>query len=187
MTARLKKRYVVNFPKHLSVCEFNYYRLMRLLPNRENTAQWRYLAGQGPGEMAIIINTTESAKYTTTVHIVVYSRLQKPMAWVKKHQGLDRVIPAQHDNQTSCSVKATNLAHNTKSYSLDVRAYHDATLAEVVAWQGQRRFQPRHEYPNPHMYQRDEKAQLNQFLGELLGFCLEKGRIMRDVLNTSSS
>ncbi|MEO0442849.1 MAG: DUF1249 domain-containing protein [Pseudomonadota bacterium] len=179
--SRIKKRYTVNFPKYLSICEFNYHRLMRLLPQHEERQQWRYLLGEGYGEMAIVIELKESAKYTTTVHIIVYTRLQKPMAWVRKQykRALNRSSYVRPKDKS----KRSNIIHNsTNHYSIDVRLYHDATLAEVIAWQGQRRFQPRHEYPNPQMYQRDEKAQLNTFLGELLSFCLEKGRIMENVL-----
>ena len=178
---RLKKRYTVNFPKHLSICEFNYHRLMRLLPQHQERKQWRYLLGEGAGEMAIVIELKESAKYTTTVHIAVYSRLQKPMAWVKKQHKR-----AFNSTSYKCSTeqphKPSFISNGAKHYSIEVRIYHDATLAEVIAWQGQRRFKPIHEYPNPKMYQRDEKAQLNAFLGDLLGFCLEKGRIMENVL-----
>jgi len=58
---------------------------------------------------------------------------------------------------------------------LTVRLYHDARMAEVLAWERHRRLQPRYDYPNRAMYQQDEKAQLNRFLGEWLGLCLEQG------------
>ena len=58
---------------------------------------------------------------------------------------------------------------------LTVRMYHDAKLAEVLAWEGHRRLRPRYEYPNQSMYQHDEKLQINQFLGEWLSICLKKG------------
>jgi hypothetical protein len=59
---------------------------------------------------------------------------------------------------------------------LTVRLYHDAKLAEVLAWEGHRRLRARYEYPNQAMYQSDEKAQLNRFLGEWLSLCLSQGR-----------
>ena len=188
----LKQRYRFNFVSHLAVCEFNYHRLMRLLPQRfspkqEQREQWHYLLGQDSGEMAIIFEVKESAKYTTTVHIVVYSSLQKSMLWIGEQQKpiLRKSAPkraADEPKHPLDSIKSAVLSNGSKHYSMDVRIYHDATLAEVVAWQGHRQLQPRHEYPNPKMYQEDEKAQLNTFLGELLAFCLEKGRIMENVL-----
>ncbi len=56
---------------------------------------------------------------------------------------------------------------------LTLRMYHDAKLAEVLAWEGHKRLRPKYEYPNHFMYQSDEKYQLNRFLGEWLNLCLE--------------
>lgn len=64
---------------------------------------------------------------------------------------------------------------------LTVRLYHDARLAEVLAWERHRRLHPRYDYPNQAMYQQDEKAQLNRFLGEWLGLCLKQGRSLEAV------
>jgi len=58
---------------------------------------------------------------------------------------------------------------------LTVRMYHDAKLAEVLAWEGHKRLRPRYVYPNRTMYYADEKLQINQFLGELLSACLSEG------------
>ena len=58
---------------------------------------------------------------------------------------------------------------------LTVRVYHDARLAEVVAFTSRRRVQPRYDYPNAAMYQPDEKSQWNRFLGEWLSHCLQHG------------
>jgi uncharacterized protein YqiB (DUF1249 family) len=61
---------------------------------------------------------------------------------------------------------------------LVARVYHDARLVEVVAFTSRRRVRPRYEYPNPTMYQPDEKAQWNRFLGEWLSHCLQHGLSM---------
>ncbi|QQD18098.1 DUF1249 domain-containing protein [Spongiibacter nanhainus] len=61
---------------------------------------------------------------------------------------------------------------------LQVRMYHDAALAEVVASKGGRPLRPRYHYPNSAMYQRDEKAQRNRFLGEWLSYCLRCGHAL---------
>lgn len=60
---------------------------------------------------------------------------------------------------------------------LEIRLYHDARMAEVVGFQAHRRVAGRYQYPNPNMYQRDEKHQQNRYLAELLAFCLAEGRI----------
>lgn len=58
---------------------------------------------------------------------------------------------------------------------MSVRLYHDARVAEVCCSQSLQRVQARYDYPNTHMVQRDEKAQLNRFLGDWLTFCLKHG------------
>lgn len=59
--------------------------------------------------------------------------------------------------------------------SLSVRVYHDARMAEVIAFAHLRRPLPRYDYPNPAMHQPDEKSQWNRFLGEWLSHCLQHG------------
>ncbi len=66
--------------------------------------------------------------------------------------------------------------------TIDVRAYHDASMLEVGAFQAQSQIQPRYAYPNPHMFQQDEKLQQNQFLGDWLEHCLANGRSQQPVL-----
>ncbi|MDQ2076452.1 DUF1249 domain-containing protein [Marinimicrobium sp. ABcell2] len=68
-----------------------------------------------------------------------------------------------------------------KAPKLTVRLYHDARLAEVLTWEHHRRLQPRYDYPNRAMYQSDEKAQLNRFLGEWLSVCLQCGHSLEKV------
>ncbi len=70
---------------------------------------------------------------------------------------------------------------------LTVRIYHDARLAEVLAWEGHKRLRPRYEYPNSLMYHSDEKLQLNLFLGEWLNLCLAQGHSLDDIGCISAS
>ncbi len=56
-----------------------------------------------------------------------------------------------------------------------VRLYHDARSAEVVECHGARHFRAVYQYPNRHMHQPDEKAQVNRFLSEYLAMCLRHG------------
>ncbi len=58
---------------------------------------------------------------------------------------------------------------------LRIRLYHDAAMAEVVAWNHHRHWRPLYEYPNRSMYQPDEKLVLNRFLGEWLCYCQKLG------------
>ncbi|RLU00035.1 MAG: DUF1249 domain-containing protein [Ketobacter sp.] len=61
---------------------------------------------------------------------------------------------------------------------LTVRLYHDAQMAEVLSFQRNRYIRQNYAYPNEKMFQPDEKAQLNAFLGEWLEFCLRTGRAL---------
>jgi hypothetical protein len=72
--------------------------------------------------------------------------------------------------------------HLWSNSECQVRVYHDAQMAEVIAFQRQQRIKPVNDYPNPHMHQVDEKAQLNRFLGEWLAHCLAYGHLERDVV-----
>ncbi|ANO32048.1 DUF1249 family protein [Vibrio breoganii] len=58
---------------------------------------------------------------------------------------------------------------------MTVRLYHDARVAEVCASEKMRVIHARYDYPNKKMMQKDEKHQLNQFLGDWLTFCLKMG------------
>lgn len=159
----------------------------------ENSA-WRFIVGKSKGtEIAVVMKVSESAKYTTTVQIAVYPNLQNHYSW-------SRYIESITENQTSKTnkfekskkdavvtddcLKVQDLKALLKRlgvYSIQVRLYHDATVAEVIGWEGQRKFEARNDYPNKKMYQTDEKAQLNRFLGELLERCLTDGRILDEI------
>jgi uncharacterized protein YqiB (DUF1249 family) len=79
---------------------------------------------------------------------------------------------------TTLDISQSALPLTALAPRLTVRVYHDARLAEVIAFANRRRIQPRYEYPNPAMYQPDEKAQWNRFLGEWLSHCLQHGRYL---------
>ncbi len=57
----------------------------------------------------------------------------------------------------------------------EVRLYHDARLAEVVACQQVRRFKAVYDYPNLEMLQPDEKRQINLLLRDWLALCRTAG------------
>jgi uncharacterized protein YqiB (DUF1249 family) len=65
---------------------------------------------------------------------------------------------------------------------LQVRVYHDARMAEVVAADRERYIRTTYPYPNAAMHQPDEKTQLNHFLGEWLGHCLACGHELQPVI-----
>lgn len=120
-----------------------------------------------------------------------YWRLRKLMPGVTHTERWQFVVPAGADrcqtrihvlerSRFTTTVQITQLRASDSDWleapQLTVRLYHDARLAEVLAWEHHRRLQPRYEYPNRAMYQCDEKAQLNRFLGEWLSLCLQCGQ-----------
>ena len=58
---------------------------------------------------------------------------------------------------------------------MSVRLYHDARVAEVCTSGDFSRVKAKYDYPNTKLLQKDEKFQLNKFLGEWLTFCLKNG------------
>ena len=65
---------------------------------------------------------------------------------------------------------------------VEVRAYHDAGMLEVGAFQSQQQIQARYQYPNHKMHQQDEKAGQNRFLADWLEHCLQNGCVQTDLI-----
>lgn len=192
MSNRAKSRYIVDLPKHLAVCEGNYHRILKLTPDLKKDPnevvasqgsdldempiqQWQYsISGfngaLGKNGLELSITVSEVAKYTTMLSVCV-----APTTEGSGDTVTDELLNSNNTENNLLAVLA--------SYSLDVRLYHDAQLAEVVSSKGCRQFKARHEYPNQEMHQNDEKSQLNQFLGELIAFCLVKGRVAYNVVS----
>ena len=61
---------------------------------------------------------------------------------------------------------------------MKVRIYHDAQVAEVIAYQGVHSLRSFYTYPNPKMLHTYEKRRVNHFLGEWLGYCLVRGSLV---------
>jgi hypothetical protein len=66
--------------------------------------------------------------------------------------------------------------------NVEVRAYHDARMLEVGAFQSYRQVSARYQYPNDQMFAQDEKSQQNRFLADWLEHCLQNGRAALDVV-----
>lgn len=80
---------------------------------------------------------------------------------------------------TTVAVAQESLLENwVPKPTLTVRLYHDAQMAEVLSFQVNRQWAGAYDYPNARMYQPDEKAQQNAFLGEWLEFCLRTGQVL---------
>ena len=158
----MKPRYKVDLSGQLALCEANYLRLMKLLPELRNRDEREFALPmhkqEGKAELRVLITVEERAPYTTTVSV------SHPDAHALGNlAGLSRQALMMPD--------------------LQVRLYHDASMAEVLSWHKHRGIKARYDYPNDQMYQRDEKAQLNKFLGEWLSFCLDQGRSLQSPIS----
>lgn len=145
-------RYVPDLRGHIFQCEWNYHSLIRLLPKLETEDVRSFMVEKAELLMRVDIHVSERCKYTT-------------MLSVRQNLGLSE------KSEGASWLDGPNMT---------VRLYHDANMAEVISFQKQGRIPPRNEYPNRRMHHRDEKAQLNRFLGEWIEHCLHHGRVVAD-------
>ncbi len=144
-----KERYKVDLPLQMAECEANYLRLTKLLANR---------------------HPDNSASHQDELRFMIARGQQD---WLHVLRIIER-----SPYTTTLELSRTAIGESSSWLALPkltLRMYHDAKLAEVLAWEGHKRLRPRYEYPNQSMYQSDEKYQLNRFLGEWLTLCLEHG------------
>ena len=173
-----KNSYSVDLIKQMAVCDANYIRLLKLVPQ---------LGAYLDKSFADHINSVENRQ-----HELTESEPEKAL------EGLTTqfCIADQADESQRVTVEIKILEAFKYTTTLEivqkpefkkwmtnpsmlVRVYHDASTAEVVSYQGHRNLQPRYTRPNPKMYHADEKMQVNEFLGEWLTHCLKVGRSLK--------
>lgn len=127
-------------------------------------------------------------KNSTALHEANFAKLTRVFPGLRDLQGK---ITGRGPNNSHVEIEVLETSKYTKTFSLKVsqdtscklllslhlkvRNYYDASVTEVLAFQRHHQLNPRYKYPNPKMYQSDEKWQTNQFLGEWLDHCL-RGR-----------
>ena len=80
-----------------------------------------------------------------------------------------RISIKRHSKHTSkLTVYKSNSIKYSKNTEMEIFIYHDARMAEVRKFNGQRQFWLRNKYPNKHMSSKDEKFQWNIFFSEFL-------------------
>ena len=146
---RPRRPYNIDLGAHLAACDSNYSRILRLLPALE--------AALEEGEPKVFRVLFDAAGAADSPPAAVFEVLAR-----------DRYtsVVALSQHGPGRGMAATRII---------VRLYHDARCAEVIEFQGQRRFASVYRYPNQKMRQPDEKAQVNRFLTEFLSFCLTHG------------
>jgi uncharacterized protein YqiB (DUF1249 family) len=145
-----KSAYQVDLSALMAVCEINYWRLRKiLLPEFPKFAS---------GDVFLFALPTPDLLRERRLRLQITER-----------------CPYTTTLELSEVISDGNASRWGLSPQLTVRIYHDARAAEVLAFQRQRHFSGRYDYPNPQMRQRDEKFQLNSLLAEWLHHCLQFG------------
>jgi len=151
----MKAKYVPDLTRQIAICEANYIRVLKLLPNFDESDQRDFVVETSAQKYLMNIEVLERFKYTSTLQIT--------------QQRID-------ENHADRSVNRDYLI-DVFSTKLLVRLYHDAKLAEVVSPQTHAQLKGKYPYPNDEMYQVDEKMQLNDYLAQWLSYCLSHGYV----------
>lgn len=155
----MKDKYIPNLTKQMAVCEANYARLLKLLPDIDDCQQRDFTIDSAESSLKISLKVTERFKFTTSLLI------------------------SQHVGGEQASEQIQQLI----SPQLQVRMYHDARMAEVISLLNRAQLKGKYSYPNKEMYQVDEKQQLNDHLAQWLGHCLNHGYPSQEFFTPSIS
>ena len=173
-----KTNYSIDLIKQMAVCDANYIRLLKLVPQLA-----AYLDKSFHSYMDELDTSFSAAEFDTT------SEPEKVLEGITREFCIAdledvqekvtveiRILEAFKYTTTLEIIQKPQLETWMTNPSMLVRVYHDANTAEVISYQGHRNLKPRYAQPNPRMYHADEKMQVNQFLGEWLTHCLKVGR-----------
>lgn len=166
--ARRKGRYRVDLRALHALCEANYARLLRLFPDYEgcNTRQFSLHHAR------IEIDVLERSRYTTLFRLQS-CRGSHPAG--ADDGATDTPLPEPGDREAGACSSGIDGDLWLSPLRMEVRAYHDAGMLEVVGFQREGRVEGRYSYPNGAMHQEDEKRQQNAFLADWLSHCLHHG------------
>jgi len=177
--------YSIDLIKQMAECDANYIRLLKLVPQLKAYKDKSFL------DYAMFCNNqAEETEMDTTAPIAEPEKLLEGLTsefCIAESDSGDgkvtvsiKILEAFKYTTTLEIVQKPVLRKWMTNPSMLVRAYHDASTAEVTSYQGHRNLQPRYSQPNPKMYHADEKMQVNKFLGEWLTHCLNVGRTMKE-------
>ena len=175
-----RSKYNIDLKKHMAVCDANYIRLLKLVPQLEVYRR-----------QILKSSTSKCTDFNATNKFFELNKgdIQKPLKALKKEFCIaDALVTGEavtmeltvletfKYTNTLKIIQKPELSEWVKTPVMLVRIYHDASTAEVISSQGHNNFQPRYPRVNPMMYHSDEKKQINVFLGEWLSLCLKAGR-----------
>ena len=179
------RQYSIDLIRQMAECDANYIRLLKLMPALESfrVACLESLAGcaSGPCQEGRIPDFTVRDFLTVGVlpADAIYTRefvTASPVGEGEEVRVRINVVEVFRYTSTLEIVQLTRVSPWVSPPGIMIRLYHDAVTAEAVAYQGHKGFLAKYATPNSRMYHRDEKRQINEFLGEWLGLCLEAGR-----------
>lgn len=150
------RRHPIDLSARMAVCDGNYIRLLKLLPDLTPSARRDFaLPELGDAGLAaphrVVLEVVETFKYTSTVSI-----------------GLDAPV------LTSAYYRPPVML---------VRLYHDANTAEVISYQDEKNIRVLYQEDELPRYYPDEKEQVNLFLADWLALCLDVGQGLSGLRN----
>lgn len=178
--------YSIDLIKQMAECDANYIRLLKLVPSlrayrNKSLVKRSFFDDQ--------LKTGKSAKHRKAqapaqehglaLGKVAEFYISDERAGNPKNVVEIRIIESFKYTTTLEIIQRPSVGKWVSNPTMQVRVYHDASTAEVTSYQSHKNFKPKYPQPNPKMYHRDEKTQLNRFLGEWLTHCLEAGRCLK--------
>ena len=142
-------------PNPMHLYEMNYFALMQLVPELETQS----LKTENVAKTSQFLS---SSHFNSTSNFHVNFRMDEA----------DLTIRLLEINKYTQHIQIINTFKQDKKLlpilCLNVRVYHDVSLAEVVSCSGAGKLQPNYIYPNEQMLLKDEKRQANRLLFEWL-------------------
>jgi uncharacterized protein YqiB (DUF1249 family) len=149
----VSSKYNIDLVRQMAECDANYIRLLKLVPGLLRCPDDNSLQGTVT-EFSISDQPDDPVDVQVEITVLESFRYTTTLKIEQKPRS----------------------GHWLENPAMEVRVYHDASTAEVIACRDHRNFEPRYPQPNSLMFQRDEKLQVNRFLGEWLSHCLAVGR-----------
>jgi uncharacterized protein YqiB (DUF1249 family) len=176
-----RHKYTIDLIKQMAECDANYIRLLKLVPQLSAYQDKSFLDYLLPEKDSADKKKQELGQYSSEPEKILEGLFTEfCIADLRNQNGKVtveiKILEAFKYTTTLEIIQKQELKEWMTNPSMLVRAYHDASTAEVISYQGHKNFKSRYFQPNKKMYQSDEKIQINAFLGEWLSHCLEVGR-----------
>ena len=169
-----ESRYKVDLVRDMADCDANFIRLLKLMPELESyrlrclceleksglselKTEPNNVLGECAREFVLLSPASDASHTHIKLRVIEVFRYTSSVV-VEQLNSLHSLLPAPR---------------------VLVRLYHDAKTAEAVEYQGHKALLAKYTIPNAKMFHRDEKRQINEFLGEWLSLCLASGHSSR--------